>query len=141
MTTTSDRALGARFIVAADSDADFLLPDSIRPFHLDTATDADAPDVAELIEENHHLRARLDTLPIIEQPKGILMLRYHIDGPTAFALLRRWSSHSNHKLRHLSRLIVDAATRDARSHGAMTRTTVGPTLEDVLGWLQEEAGD
>ena len=73
-------------------------------------------DVAQLIEENINLRARLDTLPTIEQSKGILMLRYQIDAETAFSLLRRWSSHTNIKLRHLSRLLVDAATRDARSH-------------------------
>lgn len=68
----------------------------------------DAVDVAALLVENRHLRARLETLPPIEQAKGILMARYEIDADAAFALLRRWSSHTNVKLRDISRLIVDA---------------------------------
>ena len=94
-------------------------------------------DVAELIAENTHLRARLDTLPIIEQSKGILMIRYQIDAETAFSLLCRWSSRTNIKLRHLSRLLVDAATRDARSRAPHRPPVVGPSLDEVLAWMDD----
>ena len=57
------------------------------------------------------LRRRLETLPVIEQSKGILIGRYGIDPDSAFCLLRRWSSHTNLKLRDISRLIVDAASQ------------------------------
>ena len=57
------------------------------------------------------LHRRLETLPVIEQSKGILIGRYGIDPDSAFCLLRRWSSHTNLKLRDISRLIVDAASQ------------------------------
>ena len=52
--------------------------------------------------ENANLRAKLASLPVIEQAKGILMGRYQISPDAAFALLRRWSSHTNLKLRDIS---------------------------------------
>jgi hypothetical protein len=59
--------------------------------------------------ENTHLRAHLASMPVIEQAKGILMARYQISADVAFALLQRWSSHTNIKLRDISRWLVDAA--------------------------------
>jgi hypothetical protein len=56
------------------------------------------------------LRRRLDTLPVIEQSKGVLIGYFGIDPDTAFNVLRRWSSHSNIKLRDISQLLVDAAS-------------------------------
>jgi hypothetical protein len=53
--------------------------------------------------ENTHLRAHLASMPVIEQAKGILMARYQISADVAFALLQRWSSHTNIKLRDISR--------------------------------------
>ena len=98
MTTTSDQPSGIGF-EGADGHADrHHLRNGHRPFHLDGEADpGDTHDFAALVEENAQLRARLDSLPIIEQSKGILMVRYQIDTDTAFALLRRWSSHNNIK--------------------------------------------
>jgi hypothetical protein len=62
-----------------------------------------------VLAEITNLRAQLETLPVIEQAKGILMGRYQIGADAAFALLRRWSSHTNVKLREISRLLVEAA--------------------------------
>jgi hypothetical protein len=36
------------------------------------------------------------------------MARYEISADAAFALLRRWSSHTNIKLRDISKMVVDA---------------------------------
>lgn len=57
------------------------------------------------------LRRRLASLPQIEQAKGMLMGLYGIDADTAFAVLRRWSSNSNVKLRDLAGGLVAAGTR------------------------------
>jgi hypothetical protein len=54
------------------------------------------------------LRAVLSSLPAIEEAKGILMLHFGVDSTTAFALLRRASSHNNVKVSEISGRIVDA---------------------------------
>jgi hypothetical protein len=64
----------------------------------------------DLLAELAGLRRRLDTLPVIEQSKGILMGYFGIDAACAFNVLRRWSSHTNTKLRDISQLLVDAAS-------------------------------
>ena len=113
MTTTSDQPSGIGF-EGADGHADrHHLRNGHRPFHLDGEADpADTHDFAALVEENDQLRARLDSLPIIEQSKDILMVRYQIDTDTAFALLRT-----------------------ARPHTPDSPPAIGPTLDEVLTWL------
>ncbi|HET9648223.1 MAG TPA: ANTAR domain-containing protein [Microlunatus sp.] len=100
---------------------------------------ADTLNTTELVEELTHLRAKLDSLPTIERSKGILMRHYRIEADTAFDVLRRWSSSNNLKLRHISRLIVDAATRDARSQTPGAPPTIGPSLTEVIAWLNDGA--
>jgi AmiR/NasT family two-component response regulator len=92
--------------------------------------------VAALIGETAHLRAQLESLPVIEQAKGILMVRYQIDPDAAFGLLRRWSTHTNVKLREIARLLVDAAvdpTGAAESDGPCGSS---PRLELLVDQLQ-----
>ena len=89
------------------------------------------PLVEDLLTELAGLRRRLDTLPIIEQSKGILIGYYGIDADTAFSLLRRWSSHHNIKLRDISQLLVDAATVPP-SPGQQPRQS----LEELIRGLQ-----
>jgi len=67
-------------------------------------------DQAAIAQDLADLRQRLESMPVIEQAKGVLMSHYGIDADTAFAVLRRWSSHTNLKLRVISRMVVDAAT-------------------------------
>ena len=74
--------------------------------HCDHTTD----DPAQLAEDLQNLRLRMETLPVIEQSKGLLMGYWGIDPDAAFELLRRWSSHSNTKLRLISEALVAAAT-------------------------------
>jgi hypothetical protein len=61
------------------------------------------------LEELRHLRRRLETLPVIEQSKGILVRHYGIDPEAAFELLRRWACDNNRKLHEISQQIVAAA--------------------------------
>jgi len=65
---------------------------------------------ASMAQDLADMRQRLATLPVIEQSKGLLMGHYGIDADPAFALRWRWSSHTNLKLRDISRMLVDAAT-------------------------------
>jgi hypothetical protein len=51
-----------------------------------------------LVTENENLRRKLQTLPVIEQAKGILMGRYGISAEAAFQILRRRSQDTNTKL-------------------------------------------
>lgn len=69
-----------------------------------------AGDGAEEPTELADLRRWLESLPVIEQAKGILMARYLIDAETAFSVLRRWSSHHNIKIRTISRQLTVAAS-------------------------------
>jgi hypothetical protein len=71
---------------------------------------AGASDVAGLRQEIEDLRLKLATQPTIEQAKGVLIGFYGIDAATAFAVLVRWSQHSNTKLRVLAAELVAAAT-------------------------------
>jgi hypothetical protein len=73
------------------------------------AEDAAAHEVAELRHEIEALRRRLLTLPAIEQAKGVLIGFYGIDADAAFALLVRWSQHTNIKLHLLASDLVAAA--------------------------------
>ena len=53
------------------------------------------------------LQARLDSLPVIEQAKGILMAQYRCRSEEAFDLLRRASQRANVKVNVLAAQIVE----------------------------------
>ena len=53
------------------------------------------------------LQARLDTMPVIEQAKGILMAQYRCRPEEAFEILRRASQSANVKISVLAARIVD----------------------------------
>jgi len=67
----------------------------------DTTTTID-----HLVTENEHLRRKLQTLPVIEQAKGMLMGRYGIAADAAFAILRRRSQDTNTKLYLVAQNII-----------------------------------
>ena len=71
---------------------------------------AAADDVSRLEQEINGLRRRLLTQPVIEQAKGLLAGSYGIDTDTAFAVLVRWSQHTNTKLHLLAAGLVAAAS-------------------------------
>ena len=82
------------------------------------------------------LQARLDTMPVIEQAKGILMAQYRCRPEEAFDLLRRASQRANVKVGVLAAQIVEQiaspeplpAERSAQaaSGGGGRGTTVRP---------------
>ena len=85
----------------------------------------------DFVTELEGLRLRLASQPVIEQSKGILMLHYGIGPDAAFNLLRRWSSHTNRKLRDISEMIV--ATTTAEHFAGAGRSS--PKLIQVINTL------
>lgn len=73
----------------------------------------------ELLHESafFRLRARLDSLPVIEQAKGILMAQKHCSPEQAFDLLRRASQRSNVRVRDLAAEIVQRAASSSAPEG------------------------
>jgi ANTAR domain len=57
----------------------------------------------------------LATRPVIEQSKGILIAHFGIDPAAAFDVLKRWSSHTNLKVRDVSQILVTTATANPPS--------------------------
>ena len=62
--------------------------------------------VAQLVTENENLRRKLETQPVIEQAKGILMGCHGVSADDAFDLLRRWSQDTNTKLYEVAQTVV-----------------------------------
>lgn len=68
------------------------------------------------------LRRLAASLPVIEQAKGVLMAYFGCDADAAFAILRRWSSTRNVKLRTVAATVVCAASRPrSEPFGALRR--------------------
>jgi len=67
-----------------------------------------SPAGQDLIRRSEHARllARLETMPVIEQAKGIIMAQSHCGDVQAFDLLRRASQRSNIPVRDLAAQIV-----------------------------------
>jgi hypothetical protein len=74
------------------------------------------------------LQRRLASQAVIEQSKGILIGHYGIDPDTAFDMLRRWSSHTNRKLRDISEMLVTAA--------AWRRADDGRTNQELIRLIE-----
>ena len=70
------------------------------------------------------LQARLGTLPVIEQAKGIVMAQQGCGPDEAFEVLRRASQQTNVKLHVLAALIVEHFAATA-GHGNVTPITLG----------------
>jgi len=73
--------------------------------------DESTSTIERLVTENENLRRKLQTLPVIEQAKGILMGRYGILADDAFEILRRWSQDTNTKLHLVAQTIVSHPCR------------------------------
>jgi len=67
-----------------------------------------APAGQDLMQRSEHARllARLESMPVIEQAKGIIMAQSHCGDVQAFDLLRRASQRSNVPVRELAAQIV-----------------------------------
>ena len=62
--------------------------------------------MAHLVSENENLRRKLETQPVIEQAKGILMERRKFTEDQAFTALSRASQDTNIKLRDVADQLV-----------------------------------
>lgn len=73
----------------------------------------------ELLTESAvaRLQARLETLPVIEQAKGMIMERKGCTADEAFELLRKASQRSNVPVRELATRVVARNTRRRRPRG------------------------
>jgi hypothetical protein len=78
--------------------------------------------IDRLMIENENLRRKLQTLPVIEQAKGILMGRYQIPADDAFEMLRRRSQDTNTKLHLVAQTII--------SHRCQGAATDRPSRRD-----------
>ena len=76
------------------------------------------------------LQARLDTMPVIEQAKGVLMAQNQCGPEEAFDLLRRASQRANVKVSVLAAQIV---ARVASPRPAPDRSPPGGRLSGVFG--------
>jgi hypothetical protein len=64
------------------------------------------------------MQARLDTMPVIEQAKGVLMAQHRCGPEEAFDLLRRASQRANVKVSVLAEQIVEqVASREPQRRG------------------------
>ena len=67
-------------------------------------------DVGGRLMSTTDIRRLLDSRPVIDQAKGLLMGYYGIDADRAFNLLRRWSQTRNMRLASISARLVNAAS-------------------------------
>jgi AmiR/NasT family two-component response regulator len=77
----------------------------------DSRTPGEALAHSRLVELNElveNLNRRLESQPVIEQAKGILMARSHVSPDEAFEMLRKASMRMNRKLRDVACDIVEA---------------------------------
>ena len=74
-----------------------------------------SPAGRELLQRSEHLRllARLETMPVVEQAKGIIMAKANCGETEAFDMLRRVSQRSNVPVRILAAQIVAKAAETA----------------------------
>jgi len=72
------------------------------------------------------LRAKMDSMPVIEQAKGILMAQLSCGPEEAFDLLRQVSQRTNIKLHALAALIVEQVAA-SKNGDNVTQISVGAT--------------
>ena len=96
--------------------------------------DGDSGQTMLLYSEFARLQARLKSMPVIEQAKGILMAQQRCGPDEAFDLLRRASQRANVKVRVLAaQIIVKFATAGSESAGQPGQLNgyVEPAVQDI----------
>lgn len=86
--------------------------------------------VEELREQLRQRDRQMQSLPVIERAKGMLIQDFDLDEDEAFAILRRISQDTNVKLRHVAEHVV------AELAGTVSEPTAASTAE-TLNDLQE----
>jgi hypothetical protein len=73
------------------------------------------------------MQAKLDTMPVIEQAKGVLMAQHRCGPEEAFDLLRRASQRANVKVSVLAAQIVEqVASPEPQPSGSRASSRAGP---------------
>jgi len=98
--------------------------------HDDDTADASAGD--EIV----HLHRALQSQPVIEQAKGLLMAQHGCTPDEAFAMLMRASQRGNRKLRDVARAMVDGS-----SSGAVDRRVLAADARDRAADARDRAAD
>ena len=82
-----------------------------------------SPAGRDLMQRSEHARllARLESMPVIEQAKGIIMAQNHCGHEQAFDLLRRASQRSNVPVRELAAQIVAKTAQVPPKRARQTR--------------------
>lgn len=90
----------------------------------------------EVLHESAYarLQARLNTLPVIEQAKGILIADSGCDPDEAFDILRKASQRTNVQVRELAADIVRRAVERGRERRAATNAPVSGLVRPVRIW-------
>jgi hypothetical protein len=110
----------------------------------DITADPEHPRTVESLEkELAEMVEALRSRSVIEQAKGMVMLRYGLDEDIAFRVLVRWSSIYNVKLRTVAATLVHAGTRTVGPEPGVLSDDPGlraAVVETVVGtWTAAEA--
>ena len=96
--------------------------------------------IERLVVENENLRRKLQTLPVIEQAKGILMGHYGIPADDAFEMLRRFSQDTNTKLHLVAQTIINRRCPAEASDGQTLRDPAWTPRHSVSDSARTSAG-
>lgn len=107
---------------------EYAAPNSWRA-SLGDGTTGDMGEVSQLRGEIRHLHDALASRAVIEQAKGMVMLRYGCNADAAFSALASWSQGANVKLR-----LIAAAMVSAISSGE----PVAGVDEELVRWLEQQ---
>ncbi|SDK30221.1 ANTAR domain-containing protein [Streptomyces indicus] len=72
----------------------------------------DAQEGEELRTELAHLRRAMETRPVIDMARGLLMATFRLDAEDAWTVLVEVSQHTNIKLHEVARMLLDAGTAE-----------------------------
>jgi AmiR/NasT family two-component response regulator len=115
--TLTERVAAARAVLADNAERLAAVTERLRTTH---SSLADGRSRREQLHESAYarLRAQLETMPVIEQAKGILMAQTGCTPQDAFVLLRQASQRSNIRVSELAASIVDRTVTKDRPHPA-----------------------
>ena len=100
--------------------------------HAENAAEADASAGDEI----HHLQRALQSQPVIEQAKGLLMAQHGCTPDQAFAMLTQAAQRENRKLRDIARAMIEGAAL-----GATDRRVLAADARDRAADARDRAAD
>jgi hypothetical protein len=137
MADRTDRFHGSRYVPdpreRASSDEDSLAPTELLVHSLENlrssnVLDGSAGSRQPTARRRDNLAGSIARRAVIEQAKGVLILRYGVDSGQAHTILRRWASEADVKLEVLADAMIRGVCQEVDGH------TIDPHL---VRWLQE----